>query len=44
VIFDEVHIIGKDDGDVWERFLKKIKGPFLALTATIGGENNYHAW
>lgn len=55
VIFDEVHSIGSDEGDVWERLLLLIQCPciylwflshklVLALSATIGNFQELYNW
>jgi len=44
VIFDEVHSIGSEEGDVWERLLLLIECPFLALSATIGNFQELYLW
>lgn len=44
VIFDEVHCIDSKIGDVWSRNLALIPCPFLALSATIGGVENFSQW
>ena len=44
VIFDEIHHLGAEDGRVWERALGLIPCPFLALSATLGGLDNFKRW
>jgi len=44
VIFDEVHCIGEEDGDLWERLLVFCPCPLLALSATIGNVHGFYSW
>lgn len=44
MIFDEVHCIGTEEGAVWERLLKTIPCPFLALSATISNKGSFGNW
>lgn len=44
VIFDEVHNIDSSMGHIWERLLLAIDTPFLALSATVSGLENFGAW
>lgn len=44
VIFDEVHLIGSDEGEVWERLIQFCPCPFLALSATIGAVEDFKTW
>lgn len=44
VIFDEIHRLGAEDGRVWERALALLPCPFLALSATLGGLENFKRW
>eukprot|EP01080_Neovahlkampfia_damariscottae_P000273 gene273-6688_t len=44
IVFDEVHFIGLKDGDIWERNLRLINCPFLALSATIGNPETLKDW
>lgn len=43
-IFDEVHCVGEEGGDVWERLLQLLPCPFLALSATVGNPNMFFSW
>ena len=44
VIFDEVHCIGSNEGEVWERLLLLVDVPFLALSATLGNSDHLYTW
>ena len=44
VIFDEVHSLGDSGGEVWEQLILLIDCPFLALSATVGNVQHFHAW
>eukprot|EP00696_Hemimastix_kukwesjijk_P003930 gnl/Hemi2/14832_TR5030_c0_g1_i1.p1 gnl/Hemi2/14832_TR5030_c0_g1~~gnl/Hemi2/14832_TR5030_c0_g1_i1.p1 ORF type:complete len:1741 (+),score=571.48 gnl/Hemi2/14832_TR5030_c0_g1_i1:323-5224(+) len=45
VIFDEVHQIGAfDGGEIWEHLLLLVRCPYLALSATVGNAERFHAW
>eukprot|EP00922_Rhytidocystis_sp_ex-Travisia-forbesii_P062125 GHVS01091981.1.p1 GENE.GHVS01091981.1~~GHVS01091981.1.p1 ORF type:complete len:1980 (+),score=359.93 GHVS01091981.1:89-6028(+) len=45
IIFDEIHCIGNEKGgDVWERIIQLIPCPFLAMSATVGNPDSFHAW
>ena len=44
VIFDEVHCLGDSGGEVWEQLILLIDSPFLALSATLGNVQHFHAW
>ncbi len=35
IIFDEIHNLNKEDGDIYENLIKIVDGNFLALSATI---------
>ena len=45
VIFDEVHLIGSEDGLLWERCIQICQhAPFLALSATVGNAEAFADW
>jgi len=46
IIFDEVHCIGEQGGEVWEQLLLMMepKKGFLALSATLGNVNHFFDW
>ena len=45
VIFDEVHLIGSEEGLIWERCIQICQhAPFLALSATVGNAESFHDW
>uniref|UniRef100_A0A6A7G030 ATP-dependent RNA helicase DDX60 isoform X1 n=2 Tax=Hirondellea gigas TaxID=1518452 RepID=A0A6A7G030_9CRUS len=45
VIFDEVHSIGNPTGgEIWERIILMLQCPFVALSATLGNPDSFHAW
>ncbi|XP_037382592.2 probable ATP-dependent RNA helicase DDX60 [Talpa occidentalis] len=44
VIFDEVHSLGGEVGEVWEHLLVMIRCPFLALSATISNPDHLTEW
>ena len=44
VIFDEVHNIVGQNGDVWEHALALVDAPFVALSATVGNPVEFAAW
>jgi superfamily II RNA helicase len=44
VIFDEVHNLLSDIGDVWERLLLTCAAPVLALSATLGNADEFFKW
>ena len=46
IIFDEVHCIGQaeNNGNIWERVLKLVSCPILALSATVGNPNQFYQW
>mmetsp|Transcript_20064 Transcript_20064/g.27638 ORF Transcript_20064/g.27638 Transcript_20064/m.27638 type:complete len:2046 (+) Transcript_20064:56-6193(+) len=44
VIFDEVHMISKEGGEVWERLILYLDCPFLALSATVGNPTEFETW
>lgn len=44
VIFDEVHCIGAEGGDVWESLLLMVPCPILALSATISNSRDFYGW
>ena len=44
VIFDEVHNIVGQGGEVWEHLLTFISAPFVALSATVGNPVEFGRW
>jgi superfamily II RNA helicase len=44
VIFDEVHSVGLQGGETWERLLLYTSAPFLGLSATLGDVESFRAW
>eukprot|EP00467_Chlorarachnion_reptans_P011033 CAMPEP_0114531348 /NCGR_PEP_ID=MMETSP0109-20121206/26009_1 /TAXON_ID=29199 /ORGANISM="Chlorarachnion reptans, Strain CCCM449" /LENGTH=2464 /DNA_ID=CAMNT_0001714189 /DNA_START=104 /DNA_END=7498 /DNA_ORIENTATION=- len=44
VIYDEVHSLDGSGGGAWERLLAAFPAPFLALSATVGNPEAFHAW
>lgn len=45
VVFDEIHNLNGEDGDILERIIKFTADiPFLALSATIGNLDELHKW
>ena len=45
VIFDEVHLIGSEEGLLWERCIQICQhAPFLALSATVGNAEAFADW
>ena len=44
VIFDEVHSVGLQGGETWERLLLYTPAPFLGLSATLGDVESFRAW
>ena len=46
IIFDEVHCIGEQGGEVWEQLLLMMepKKGFLALSATLGNVDHFYEW
>lgn len=45
LLFDEIHMIGKDEGYDMEQILKLYNNtPFLGLSATIGNEKEFQNW
>lgn len=44
MIFDEIHNLGTDGGDTWERIMLLINCPFVGLSATIGNAENFGEW
>jgi len=45
VVFDEVHCLGStENGAVWERLLKMVRCPFIALSATLGNPDDFSEW
>jgi len=44
VIFDEVHMLGSGNGEVWEQLILLVPVPFVALSATLGDVHSFHAW
>jgi len=44
VILDEVHCLGQENGEVWQRLLMSINCPFMALSATIGNLDQLYKW
>jgi superfamily II RNA helicase len=44
VIFDEIHNLLSDNGDIWERLLLVTGAPLLALSATLGNADEFHQW
>ena len=45
VIFDEVHLIGSEEGLLWERCIQVCQhAPFLALSATVGNAEQFADW
>jgi superfamily II RNA helicase len=45
LVFDEIHMIGKNEGSAMEYILKLLPNiPFLALSATIGNLNDFASW
>eukprot|EP01117_Protostelium_nocturnum_P014372 TRINITY_DN5469_c0_g1_i1.p1 TRINITY_DN5469_c0_g1~~TRINITY_DN5469_c0_g1_i1.p1 ORF type:complete len:1744 (+),score=799.57 TRINITY_DN5469_c0_g1_i1:145-5376(+) len=44
VVLDEVHCIGQENGEVWQRLLLMLPCPFLALSATIGNLQDLYEW
>ena len=45
VIFDEVHLIGSEEGLLWERCIQICQhAPFLALSATVGNAEAFGDW
>lgn len=45
LILDEVHSIGeRDTGTTWEHLLLMAPCPFVALSATVGNPELFHAW
>jgi hypothetical protein len=44
VVFDEVHNVVLDGGEVWEQLLLMVNCPFLALSATIGDADRFNEW
>ena len=44
IVFDEVHSLMQDNGEVWERNLIACDCPFLALSATIGNSDEFGDW
>jgi hypothetical protein len=44
VIVDEVHMIGEEDGEVWERVLVAAPCPIIALSATLGNIEHFASW
>ncbi|PRP77679.1 hypothetical protein PROFUN_00540 [Planoprotostelium fungivorum] len=44
VVLDEVHCLGQENGEVWQRLLMTINCPFLALSATIGNLDQLYGW
>jgi len=44
VIFDEVHSVGLQGGERWERLLLYQSAPFLGLSATLGDVESFRGW
>lgn len=45
IIFDEIHCIGQAEGGVvWEQLLLLSPCPVIALSATVGNPEEFHAW
>ncbi|XP_067006515.2 probable ATP-dependent RNA helicase DDX60 isoform X2 [Anabrus simplex] len=45
VIFDEIHCLaGQAGGISWETCILMMRCPFLALSATVGNPERFHAW
>eukprot|EP01117_Protostelium_nocturnum_P008579 TRINITY_DN3080_c0_g1_i1.p1 TRINITY_DN3080_c0_g1~~TRINITY_DN3080_c0_g1_i1.p1 ORF type:complete len:1199 (+),score=227.85 TRINITY_DN3080_c0_g1_i1:3206-6802(+) len=44
IIFDEVHFMGLEGGEVWQRLFLEITCPFLALSATVGNLSAVQKW
>lgn len=43
-VYDEVHDLNGPEGDAFERIIKAVTCPFLALSATIGNAKKLQSW